>query len=115
MTEVDIVNALNPLVSNRVYPDVADFETPRPYIVYQQVGGQSVNFLEPSSSQLKNARIQITVWSDTRLQAMSLIRHVEDIMRAPPIAAFVQGAAIAHYDNSTELRGAMQDFSVWIS
>jgi hypothetical protein len=115
MTEADIVSALDALVSGRVFPDVADFETPRPYIVYQQVGGKAINFLEAAASQLKNARIQVAVWSDTREQSMTLIRQVEGIMRAAPINAFVEGAAIAHYDNSTSLRGAMQDFSVWIS
>jgi Protein of unknown function (DUF3168) len=114
MTEVDLVTALSALVGGRVFPDIAPFETLTPFAVYQQVGGQAINYLEGQSPAKKNARIQVTIWSDTRLEAMTKIRQVEDMLSATPIFAYVEGAAIAHYDNSTKLRGALQDFSVWI-
>lgn len=114
MTEVDLVTTIGALVGGRVFPDVAPFATVTPFAVYQQVGGSAVNFLGAESSAKKNARIQVTIWADTRLEAMTKIRQLEDVMCAAPILAYVEGAAIAHYDNSTKLRGALQDFSVWI-
>jgi hypothetical protein len=114
MTEADLVAALGALVGNRVFPDVAPFDTVTPFIVYQQVGGSPVNFLGSEASSKKNARIQITIWADTRQEAMNLIRQTEDLMSAAPIYAYIEGAAIAHYDTTTKLRGALQDFSVWI-
>ncbi len=115
MNESNIVTVLSALVANRVYPDVAPLNAVLPFITYQQVGGQAVNFLEAASSDKKNARIQVNVWSATRLEANVLIRHVEDEMVKNPILAYVEGAAIAAYDDQTKQYGALQDFSVWIS
>lgn len=115
MTEVDLVNVLKPLVSNRVYPDTADLNTQTPFILYQQVGGLSVNYMESQPTDKKNARIQISAWCDTRAQAMNLIRDIENTLALTPIHATVLGAAIATYDDTTKMRGAIQDFSVWIT
>jgi len=114
MTEVDLANALNPLVGNRVYPDLAtDPNVVTPFIVYQQVGGRPVNFIEGQGSELKNARVQISVWGKTRLEVMTLIRQVENTMVQSPLFGTVEGGAIAAYSESTKMRGAHQDFSVW--
>jgi len=113
MIESDLVAALGPLVNNRVYPDVAPANVTLPFCTYQQVGGKAVNYLGPESSDKKNARIQITVWSKTRKQAMEIIRAVEDAVVQAPLLGEVLGAAIARYDEATAYRGAMQDFSFW--
>ena len=115
MNESNIVTALSALVSSRIYPDVAPLNAVLPFITYQQVGGQSVNFMEAASSDKKNARMQVNVWALTRSQAMTLIRQVEDEMVKNPVLAYVEGAAIATYDEQTKQYGAIQDFSVWIS
>jgi hypothetical protein len=113
MIESNLVAALGPLVGNRVYPDVAPANVTLPFCTYQQVGGKAVNFVGAESSDKKNARIQITVWSKTRKQAMELIREIEDEMVKAPLLAEVVGAAISRYDAETTYRGAMQDFSFW--
>ena len=115
MNESNIVTVLGALVSNRVYPDVAPLNAVLPFITYQQVGGQAVNYLEAASSDKKNARIQVNVWAATRAQAKTLIRQVEDEMVKNPILAYVEGAAIDRYDEQTKQYGDIQDFSVWIS
>jgi len=111
INEVDLVSALNGLVSNRVFPDVADYHTATPFITFQQVGGAALNYLEGVAPAQKPVRIQISVWADTRLQAMQLIRKVQDLVVQPPLLATTEGAAIAYYDNETKLRAAHQDFS----
>lgn len=115
MNEAQLKTALESVISNGAYPYVAPAGTPRPYAVWQQVGGVAVNFLEAAASDKKNARIQIKVYSDTATEAMTLMRQLEGVMVASPLYGYVIGAAIGLYDEETKLYGAMQDFSFWMS
>lgn len=121
--EADIFNALKGFVPNgngtfRVYPDVARDFAARPYIVFQQVGGEAVNFLDPTMPSKRNARFQISVWTDAesggRTAVAALSRQVEDAMRAAAsLQTIVLGAPVAMYEEDTKLYGTRQDFSVW--
>lgn len=114
--ELIIFDALRALVSDRVFPDVAPEETARPYITYQQVGGEAVNFVDSTVPSMKNGRWQINVWADSRLDAAPLARLVEDTLRAvTALRPTVLGGPIARYDEETKLRGTTQDFSFWYS
>lgn len=115
MTESDIFNAIGPLVGGRVYPDVAEIGKNLPIVIWQQVGGDSVNYLGNEFTDKKNARIQITVYGKTRIEVMDLIRDIENILVVNPIYAEAVGAAFSTYDEATKMRGATQDFSVWIT
>lgn len=113
--ETALFAALRGLVADRVFPDVAPENTPRPYITYQQTGGDAVNFVEGTIPSKKNARMQINVWADTRLQATAMGGSVEDALRTlVSLQPTVLGAAIATYDDETKLRGTLQYFSLWI-
>lgn len=112
--ESDIFNTLRGLVADRVFPDVAPFGTQRPYITYQQVGGEALAFMDNALPDKKHGRFQINVWSDTRAEAADLASQVEAAMvAATAFQARALGAPVALYDSETELRGSMQDFSVW--
>lgn len=114
--ESQIFDALKGLVANRVYPDFAPEAVARPYIVYQQVGGEAVNFLDPTAPSKKNGRWQISVWATSREQAATLARQIEDLLRLTvALQATVLGAPIASYDPDTKLKGTHQDFSFWFS
>lgn len=112
--EKKLVDTLSCLFGNRVWPDIAPIDTEKPFCIWQQVGGNAVNYLEAVASDRKNARIQITVWAETRKESMSLIRQVENLLVSEPVCATVVLGAQAVYDDDTGLRGAMQDFSIWI-
>ena len=112
MLESDLFTKLSTLVSGRVYPDVASTAT-MPYITYQQIGGTPVNFLGAESSSKKNARMQINVWSKTRLEASTIIRQVEDLMVQTPLFGKVEGGAESTYEPDTKKYGSRQDFSFW--
>ncbi|MGK5028503.1 DUF3168 domain-containing protein [Janthinobacterium sp. MDT1-19] len=113
--DIALFEALRGLVADRVYPDLAPDDASRPYITYQQVGGDAVNFVESTIPAKKNARMQINVWADTRIQATAMGGAVEDALRSLiALQPSVLGAAIATYDDETKLRGTMQDFSLWI-
>lgn len=111
--ESDIKTVLNSLVGNRVYPDVAPANVVKPFIVWQQVGGEAVNFMDPTIPSKRNARIQISVWATTRLSASDISRQAEDAMRAAALNTTVLGAGVATYETETGLYGMRQDFSIW--
>lgn len=112
--ETLVVNALSGLAGDRIFPDQAEEGTPAPYIVYQQVGGDAVNYTEASVPDTQNGRIQVSVWAARRLDASDLGKQVEDALRLfAGLQVTVLGARRALFDPITKLRGTMQDFSVW--
>lgn len=95
-----------------MFPDLAPANTVRPYCTYQQVGGEAINYTDGAIPSIKNARMQVNVWGDTRSQVAPLARQVEDTLRGV-LQTTVLGAAIGVYEPETGLRGSMQDFSMW--
>ena len=113
MLEANLYTALAPLVGNRVFPDVAPIGTQVPFITYQQVGGKAVNFIGAEYSDKKNARVQINVWSASRLQASLIIRSIENAVVLAPLYGSIEGGAISSHEPELKLYGAMQQFSFW--
>ena len=114
--EADLFTALKTLVSNRMFPDVAPLGTAKPYLTYQQVGGTAVSFLESGVVGKRNGRFQINAWANTRVEAASLSRSVEDtLVTSAPLRAYVLGAPVASYEPETLLYGTRQDFSIWFA
>lgn len=103
------------IVSGGCWPDAAPAGTPMPYATYQQVGGQTIDPINGAAPGVWISRIQLNIWSKTRLQANTLMRACETALRANPFAARPVGALIARHEPITSLRGAQQDFSVWWS
>ena len=112
--EAAIVPVLTALVSGRIYPDVAPSGAGLPRIVYQQVGGKTINYTEGTLPDKENARMQIVCWAATRLAAISLMKQVEAaILAAPVIQAEAIGARISGFEQDTNLYSSQQDFSIW--
>lgn len=112
--EATIYAALRGLVSDRCYPDVAPDVVARPYVTYQQVGGDAINYTDQAQPGIENGRFQINVWGDSRSQVSTLARQIEAALRANlSLQTTVVGARIAAYDPETKLRGTLQQFSVW--
>ena len=112
--ESTLFNTLKTLVSNRVYPDVAPLGVTKPYMTYQQVGGDAPTFLEATVPSKRNARMQVNVWSLTRAEANSLAIQVEAaLVAATGIQAKPLGAFVADQEEETKLFGTRQDFSIW--
>jgi len=112
--EAKLFALLTSLVAGRIFPDVAPFDTPRPYIVWQQIGGQAVTFLENTVPSKRNATVQIMAWADTRAAANDLALAIESsltlatTLQARPITAHV-----AEHEPDLVRYGARQDFSIW--
>lgn len=95
----------------RVYPDFAPAKTVAPYITWQQIGGAAPCNLDNTLPASRNGRIQINAWATTRIAANALALAVEAAMIAAghrPV-----GALLATADEDLNLRGTIQDFTVW--
>lgn len=110
--ESDLQSAIGALCGGRCYPDVAPVGSARPYVVYTQVGGKVVAFLEGGPAAARLPRVQINVWHDTRGAANALMRQIDDLLRAAPWRADALGELIARMDETSQLRGAQQDFQI---
>ena len=112
--EADLHNVLAALVDGRAYPDVAPEDAVTPYIVYQQVGGTPIAFVERALPSKKNGRFQAAAWAATRKEAAAIGLQIENAMLlATEFQVEVVGGQIADYDSETKLRGSRQDFSIW--
>lgn len=105
---------LGPLVAGRVYPAVAPEASSLPRIVYQQVGGKSINYVDDTLPDKRNGRMQVACWAMTDGQAEDLILQVEALLlSAPALQVESLGAPSGAYEEDTKLYAYRQDFSVW--
>ena len=112
--EAALVPLLTGLVSGRIYPDVAPSGAGLPRIVYQQVGGQAMTYLEGALPDKENARMQVVCWASSRFAAANLAKQVEAAIKSSPlIQASAIGARISGYEQDTALYSSHQDFSIW--
>lgn len=112
--EEHIDGLLAALVNGRIFPDVAPQDTSVPYITYQAVGGDPINFLTGDDPGKSNTRMQVNVWAATRMEASALGALVERAMRAAAhLQPEVLTGRVATYDDTTTYRGTMQDFNLF--
>ena len=110
-----IATTLASLAGGRVYPDFAPEGTAAPYIVFQQVGGQAFNHTEGTLPTAENCRIQVATWGVMRTDVTTLAQQAEALLlAATAFQATTLGNRTNLVDEDTALRGARQDFSVWV-
>ena len=98
----------------RIFPDVAPVKTARPYVTYQQIGGDAVIYTEGALAPVENGHVQISVWDDTRVGAKDLIKLIEAaLVAAPTFQATPLAASVSDYDPDMERYCSRQDFSIW--
>lgn len=109
--ELMVSTALQGLVEGRVYPDFVESGAQAPYIVFQAVGGNPINFLGNDVPDKERSRVQVSVWAATRLEASDLGKQAENALRVvEALQTTVLTGRIATFDEDAELRGTMQDF-----
>ena len=110
--ETDLVAALQ-LLCPRVFPDTASALTPRPYVIWQRIGGQSLRYTD-NTADFRNATVQIDVWADSRLEADVLALAIENALcAAPAFTAEVEAESDALSEPELKRYGTSQDFSLW--
>lgn len=68
-------------VCAQVHPNTAAWATPRPYLVYQRLGGEVWDYEDNTPSAEQHASVQVTAWADTDAGALALITAVEAALR----------------------------------
>jgi hypothetical protein len=111
--EQEIYSLLSPLVNKRVYPDTPPEVFDIPFIVYQQVGGNAVQYVDNTLPDKRHSRIQISVWADTRNEANTIAHKVEEMLVGAGINCEIYGGLTAVYDSVVRIYGTRQDFGFW--
>lgn len=110
--ETDLV-ALLKTINVRTFPDIAPPETAKPCLTWQQIGGIAVRYGD-NTADSRMLLIQINAWANTRLDALALIRQVEDALCASSaFQAKPQGESISTYESDTMIYGSIQRFEVF--
>lgn len=114
--EATLKTLLGPLVGGRCYPDDTDDVIPPlvfPLIIYQGVGGRAIDYVDGKVADKDNIRLQVIVWSKTRLEASQIARAARVALVEGDMKAVTLGAAVSLRDKVVKLRGTRQDFSIW--
>jgi hypothetical protein len=111
--ETDLHTVLS-AVCPRVFPDVADNGTQRPYITWQQIGGFAPMYTEGVLPDKRCGFIQVNAWATTRAEAIALALQAEAaLVAASQFQAKPQSAFSAAVEDGSDARGTMQDFEIW--
>jgi hypothetical protein len=111
--ESDLYTVLS-AVCPRAFPDVAPTSTQRPYITYQQFGGDVIKYIDPTIPSAKNGYFQVNIWADTRSDAALLMLQAETaLITSTAFQASPTSAPVSDYDIDNLIYGSRQDFSVW--
>lgn len=112
--ETAIYDALKGLVGNRVFPDFAPLGTARPFITYEQAGGDALHFTDGTLPDTKNGRFEISIYADTAMTRAALALQVEATMAAAPaFQATALHAPISDYASEVKIYSSTQNFSVF--
>lgn len=108
------LTALLKTVSPRTFADFAPATTERPYITFQQIGGQVISLLTNQVASKENAEMQINVWADSRTAAKTAIKQIEAaLVGSGDFIARPLGAAVSDFDADMNRFCSRQDFSIW--
>ena len=113
--ESDLTTLLKGLCP-RVFPDFAPSGTAAPWITYQHIGGQPLRYADNTAADKRHTHLQVNVWHASRLDALQLMRQVEDALCAT--AVFVarpvsEPTSQAEEDMLPSMYGFLQDFEIW--
>src|SRR3989304_4397738 len=65
----------------RVFPDFAPVNTTRPYLTFQQIGGDVINPLDKTVPDAQFGEFQVSCWANSRASAALTMLAVESAMR----------------------------------
>ena len=110
--ETQLVALLKPLCP-RVRPLRGEEGMPTPYVVYQVIGGESINALDNSLPGQRRVLMQVAVWSKTLGESQALGNAIEAAMRSTThFTAQPSGEAIPMDEPHTGLYGQIQRFFI---
>ena len=111
--ETDLIPLLQ-AICPRTFPDLAPSGAATPYLTYQHIGGESLRYADNTAMDKRYPLIQINAWSKTRLEALTLIRQVEEALCASvSLQTIPQGESLSAHEPDTQLYGNIQRFEVF--
>ena len=112
--ETQIYTVLKSLVGDRCFPDFAPLGTVRPFITFEQVGGEALHNLDGTLPDKKHGRFEIGVYADSRSACAAIALQVEAAMSA---ATAFQSVAIhapmSDYAIDVKIYSSTQNFSIY--
>jgi hypothetical protein len=111
--EASLKTLLASITAGGVHPDKTPPNPVFPLIIYQQVGGQAIDFGEKVLPDHDHARVQILVWARTRLEASSIARQVRAAIIGSPLAAETYAAPVSQYQEELDIYGNRTDYGIW--
>lgn len=97
----------------RVFVGAAPFGTAMPYVTWQHIGGDLLDYLDNTVAATRNAQIQVNTWAATPLQAFTLLQQIEAALRAEPsLLAKPLSEPIGAYAEVDDISGYLQTYSV---
>lgn len=114
MTMEADLHTLLKTICPRVFVKVAPYGTAKPFVTYLGFGGESLRFLDNTAPDKRNTAVQISVWSTTEKEALSMIRAIEEALCLTTVfAATPMGEPSPGEDEDPEVFGRIQRFSIW--
>jgi len=112
--ESDLYGILKGLVSNRCFPDFAPLGTVRPFITFEQVGGEALSFLDGTLPDKKHGRFEVSVYADSRAACAAVALQVEGVLAAATVfQSTAIHAPISDYADEVKIYSSTQNFSVF--
>ena len=111
--ETELISAVMG-VCPRVYVGTAPMGTPTPYVTWQHIGGDPIEYLDNTAADKRNAQIQLNTWANTPMAAFMLIQEVELALRAA-VSQFIArplSEPIGAYDDADIASGYLQSYSI---
>lgn len=101
-------------VCPRSYRGIAPAMTDLPYVTYQKLGGQELQFMDGSLGSKRSALMQINVWAESELVSDPLMEEIgQALIAAPGLQASPEGAARDAVDSEIDRCGTTQDWTIW--
>ncbi len=111
--EADLIPLLQ-AICPRTYPDLAPSGAATPYLTFQHIGGESMRYADNTAMDKRFPLIQINAWAKTRLEALTLIRQVEDALcTSSAFQTEPQGESLSTHEPDAQLYGSIQRFEVF--
>lgn len=115
-----VPSILNNLVESRVWrkstPDVLPRDANdriKNFIIWSSAGGADAEYVDQTFGSHSNARLQVSVFSPSSIQAETLIKNVRDRLLSSGYTVGVYGSPIDTYDGARKLHSQMQQYSIW--
>lgn len=102
-------------VCPRVVVGTAPYGTTMPYVTWQHIGGDPLEWLDNTVADKRNVQIQINTWDSTPLKAFALMQTIEAALRAamPQLIARPVSEPIGAYGDGDETPGYLQTYTIW--